>query len=420
MMATRKERGAAAPFVAASLFMLMMAAAWAVDASALYGGLRSDQTVADLACLAGAAELPGTNSAAFQQAAAIVKVNMPVLSAGSLTVAGNQAALVNASGDRAVFDAHVNGDPNRFRVTMRTREETSFARVAGMSSVDLEQVATCSGGFFQDRPDTVPFGALVGGFTGGIFAPNPCGTGSGNCGSLFIEGESNNEFVSGSANGVDVVVTPNVTGSGTQDCRTAASGASCDIVSSNTGMSASVMGDAMLARLDEPVHECQAWVRSGNRYNCDTLSQVLGGAPPTLTSVFASRPSWWDTSLYGAYSAANTTNHYYWDNPIAHCDSPRLVSLPIVSTNLSWKLGDPATGWPSGKKDMKVVGMYDVVILEPNADDDFAGSGNLKQISGAVVWFGPGATCYEGRLPYGSLNGGDGLYERLIRLEPNS
>ena len=147
---------------------------------------------------------------------------------------------------------------------------------------------------------------------------------------------------------------------------------------------------------------------------------MLGGAPSTLVSAYAARPGWWDTSLYGTYNSTNTTNHYWWNQPIAHCDSPRLVTIPIVADDLNWILGDAPTGWPSGKKDMKVVGMFDVVLLEPNGDEDFTGTRNLRQVTSAVVWFGPEATCWDGRLPYGTLNGGDGHPDRIVRLEPNS
>jgi hypothetical protein len=416
---SRSDRGAALPIVAAGLFLLMVAAAWAVDTSSFYGVLRADRTIADLACLAGSAELPGTSSQAIDQAASYTRTNWPAMQSASLTIGGDQGVLVNARGERVVYEARYNGDPALFRVEVSAIADTSFGRVAGVDSVDLGQIATCSGGDYRDRGLTIPFGALVGGFSGGLFAPNPCGTGSGNCGSLYITGETSGDFVNDIGSGVDVVVTPNPTGSAGDDCRTAPSGAECDIVSSNTGISAGQMGAGMLARLDDPVHECHSWVRSGNGYNCDSLSQVLGGSATPLTTAFPSKPAWWDVSLYGAYNAANTTNHYYWNQPIAHCDSPRLVTIPIVATELSWQLGDPATGWPSGKKDMKVVGMLDVVIIDPNGDDDFTGSSSLRRATAAVVWFGPDATCWDGRLSFGVLNGGDGHDERIVRLEPN-
>lgn len=413
------EKGATLPLVAAALFLLAVSAAWAIDVSGFYGTLRVDQTIADLACLAGAAELPGASSDAIRQAAEYTRANWPAMESAALTVAGHQGVLANARGERAVFTSRLDGDPVMFRVVVTATSDTSFGQVAGVDSVDLAQTATCSGGDYADRGHTIPFGALVGGFSGGLFAPNPCGSGSGNCGSLYITGESNSDFVNDTGAGPDVVVTPNPDGSAGTDCRTAPAGAECDVVSSNTGVAASVMGNAFLALLDEPVHECLSWVRSGNRYNCDSLSQVLGGSPTPLTTVFPSRPSWWDVSLYGAYNSANTTNHFYWNQPVAHCDSPRLVTIPIVAANLSWRLGDPPTGWPSGKKDMKVVGMFDVVIQRPNSDADFTGGSNLRRATASVVWFGPEATCWDGRVAFGTLNGADGHPERLVRLEPN-
>jgi hypothetical protein len=419
MIVAQHERGAALPFVAAAMLTLVLAAAWAVDVSSFYSGLRSDQTVADLSCLAGAAELPGTSSTAITEAAALARLNWPAMTSATLTTSGDTGVMADGNGNRMTFTARWGGDPAMFRVEVTERRSTSFGQAAGIENVDLRQVATCSGGDYPDRGATVPFGALVGGFNGGLFAPNPCGSGSGNCGSLFVTGDSNGDFINDSGSGVQAIVTPNPVSSPVQQCSTAAAGVECDQVSSNTGVSASIMGSAMLARLDDPVHSCTSWVRSGNNFNCDSLSQVLGGAPTTLMSEFPSTPSWWDTSLYGAYNAANTTNHYWWDAPVGRCDSPRWVSIPIVAEDLAWKLGDPPGSWPSGKKPMKVVGMFDAILLDPNSNDDFNGSANLKTITSAVIWLGPDATCWDGRLTVGVLNGADGHDQRLVRLEPD-
>ena len=58
----------------------------------------------------------------------------------------------------------------------------------------------------------------------------------------------------------------------------------------------------------------------------------------------------WETSLNGAYNAANTTSHFYFDGVIAKCDSPRLATIPIVSENLNWDLGDPNPAGPTGRR----------------------------------------------------------------------
>lgn len=411
------ERGATLPLVAAALFLLAVAAAWAVDVSAFYAGLRTDQTVADLACLAAAAELPEAGEA-IRQASAYTQANWPSMRSASLTLAGDQGVLAGPAG-RAVYTAGVDGDPELFQVVVTSDRAAGFGGVAGVDSVTLTQTATCSGRSPSQTRRVIPFGAPVGGFDGGLFAPHPCGGGAGNCGALFISGEGRSDFVRDTADGAPVAVTPNPVGTPTSDCRTVGAGEQCDLVGSRTGVAASAVGDALLALLDGPVHECRSWVRGGDSYNCDSSAQVLGGSPEPLMSRFTSRPAWWDTSLYGGYDTANTTNHFYWDQPIAHCDSPRLVAIPIVTADLAWKLGNAPSGWPSGRKDMKVVGMLDVIIQQPFSDADFTGSGNLKRATAAVIWFGPEATCVGGGAAYGVLNGSDQRNGRSVRLEPN-
>jgi len=409
------ERGAVAPFVAGSLMTLILAAAWAVDVSGFYAGLRGDQTIADLACLAGAAELPESPAAAVLAASDLTRVNWDDMAGAQLVTSGTEGSMMSPSGERVTFNAGWNGDTNSFRVTVSDISQTSFGKVAGIHDVTLRQEAVCSGGGFPDRGATVPFGVTVGGFSGALFGET-CD--SGNCGSLFLMGQANDEFVEDTASGASAVVTPNVSGSGGISCEAAAAGQECDIVTSNTGVSAAVMGDAVLARLVGRVGECGSWTRDGQLVNCDSVSQVLGGTPATLVSRFAAQPGWWDTSLYGAYDTTNTTNHFWWDQPIENCDSPRIVSLPIVAADLGWQLGDPPTGWPPGKKQMRVVGMFDAILTDPDANSDFRGSGNLKSLRAAVIWFGPGATCADGRVAFGVLNGADGHDDRVLRLDP--
>src|SRR5690606_27647687 len=100
VMRLRKDndRGAAALIVAGSLIFLFGMAALAVDTSDFYQTARVGQTTADLACLAGVAELPD-DSGAIDMAAAYTKANWPEMSGAALTSTGsNSAALADGNG----------------------------------------------------------------------------------------------------------------------------------------------------------------------------------------------------------------------------------------------------------------------------------------------------------------------------------
>ena len=75
-----------------------------------------------------------------------------------------------------------------------------------------------------------------------------------------------------------------------------------------------------------------------------------------------------------------------------------------MTSNLNWDLGDAHTGWPNGKKDMKIVGMLDVIVEEPYDAGDFQGNKNLKTAGASVIWYGPNAQCANGAA-VGVLNG---------------
>lgn len=66
----RRQDGYAALLAAAALLFLMGSAALAVDTSMFFQQARSEQRVADLACLAGAIELPESPGTAVEKACA--------------------------------------------------------------------------------------------------------------------------------------------------------------------------------------------------------------------------------------------------------------------------------------------------------------------------------------------------------------
>jgi hypothetical protein len=94
----------------------------------------------------------------------------------------------------------------------------------------------------------------------------------------------------------------------------------------------------------------------------------------------------------------DVSNHFYWNDVIAKCDSPRLISFPIVSSDLTWSeagyfSGKPFPVWPNGNKSMLVVGLYNGILVNPNGPEDFIGSGNLKEADSLIMWYGPDARC---------------------------
>jgi hypothetical protein len=392
------ESGFSALFVAICLFFLMGATALAVDVSGFYETARTDQTTADLACLAGVPNLPGDPAVARSSAAENVRRNFPALATATETTVGATLTLSDAFGNSALITTPVGADNDKMSVVVTETDQATFGRVLGANSVPIAQTAYCK--VFSAGGGTLPFGALPGGWAGGLQAPNPCGTSSGNCGALFIDRidgttGNNNILIKNISEGSDRELTPwlGPLGAGSNHC-TPSNAVVCHVVDTDTGVSAGALGTGFVQRFDDDPQRSCTMVVSGEALNCDSPSQVLGGAPqPLFAAMGGVQPSWWDTSLYGPWTAADTAAHHYWNDVIAKCDSPRFGAIPIVSSDMNWDLGDPNPGWPNGTKDMKIIGIYNVIITDPNDTGDFHGNGNLKQASSILMWYGPDARC---------------------------
>lgn len=404
------EKGATAVLVAAMLFFLMGAAALAVDVSDFYQDARTAQTTADLACLAGVAELPDDPNLAINTAAVYAQRNWPGMSGATLTISGNQGTLVDGNGNAVLFEAGYDGDDEKMRVAVTEISGTSFGRVLGAESVTIGQEAFCRKAVeISAGGGMLPFIAITGGWTGPLQIAPPCGPNSGNCGQLVVPRDDVNgvgpTLINNIASGIDRLLVPSLgPASNAVNCASVSAGEECSIGLSDPGVSASHAGNGFFDRLDnDPGATCTFSYRGGT-LNCDTPGQVLGGTWTALRTAFPTKPGWWDERLLGTYNATNTNLHYWYDGVVAKCDSPRLGGVPIVSENLNWNLGDPHEGWPNGKKDVKVVGLLDVIIEDPNAANDFQGNRNLQYASASVVWYGPNAVCADGS-PIGVLNG---------------
>lgn len=172
MRTLRGERGYAAMVTAAALLFLLGAAALAVDGSMFFQQARSEQRVADLACLAGAQELPGNPAGAVEMAASFLRPNHPDLSAldPMVTTAGAPGPGVNTykTGNFSIdVETPFNGNPTKMRVAVSQDRGTHFGRAIGSTSVEINQVAYCEVGSALGGGADMPFGVLSG-FTGGI------------------------------------------------------------------------------------------------------------------------------------------------------------------------------------------------------------------------------------------------------------
>ena len=391
------DRGISALWVAVVALFLVSAAALALDTSGFFNTAQTDQTTADLSCLAGVKEMPEDTTAAIDLAITYAVDNWPEMSGHSTSYAGTTGTYSDGAGNEIFVDAAYGGDPEKMNVRITEAAPVYFGKAIGADATPVVQEAHCRV-LEQSTGTGVPFGAPLGGFTGGMFGPNPCGTNSGNCGSLWIQrddvGGTGPTLINNIAKGPDRKLDDWLGNqAGSSSCYTVSAGDTCHRTDTDTGVSASHLGEGFLQRFEnDPGASCTTVV-GGRTINCDSPSDVLGSSPTPLTTAFASQPSWWEPSLYGDYNAANTTNHYYFDGVIAKCDSPRLARMPIVTEDLNWDIGDPDTDWPNGVKEIKFVDFYWLIIRDPNDPGDWQGSGNLKSANGIVMWWGPNTEC---------------------------
>lgn len=393
----KTDDGFSAIWVAVVALFLVASAALAVDTSGAFGTAQTDQNTADLACLAGVVELPNNATAGIDVAVAYAVENWPAMSGHTTTVAGTTGTYGDGNGNEVSIDAAYGGDPSKMHVRVTEIQDTWFAKVIGAPNVTIVQEAWCRVNE-QSSGTGLPFGAPIGGFTGGIFGPNPCGSNSGNCGSLWIPRDdvagTADTLINNIAKGPDRMLDDWLgNAAGSSHCESVNTGDTCHRLDTDTGVSAAHLGEGFLQRLEnDPGATCTTTV-SGRTINCDSASQVLGSAPNSLLSAFPSQPSWWEPSVHGVYGAATTANHYYFDGIIAKCDSPRLARMPIITEDLNWDVGDPDTDWPNGKKEVKIVGFYWVILDNPDGSSDFTGSGSIKTADGIVMWWGPNTEC---------------------------
>lgn len=392
------EKGMAAIWVAMIVFFLMGAAAIAVDASGAFNTARTDQNTADLSCLAGVRELPDDPSRAISTTIDYAVANWPAISGQTLTpLSATTAEYTDGTGNSIYVDVAYDGDPSKAYVRVEEMSDTFFAQVLGADSVPVSQEAWCRVDASTAGGGGLPFGAQPGGFNGDLQTLNPCETG--NCGPIVIDRDdvsgTSATLIKNIADGPDRTLVPDLGTLTNANCWDVSAGDDCSVVKTDPGVSASHLGEGMLQRLEKGGN-VQPLCSFGSRdFNCDSMADILGASPTPLSSLGAPPPGW-NNHLHGDFSTVSLANHYYYNGVVARCDSPRLGFMPIVSENLGWDLGDPVPPFPNGKKNVKVVGFYWVIIEDPDNANDWKGSGNLKSSSADIIWFGTSATCANG------------------------
>lgn len=414
------QRGVSAVITAGSLLLLMGAAAIAVDVSGFYEQASSQRRAADLACLAGVAELPQNPTLAVSTAAEFVAPNHPRLAdLPALPDGGSIAAGINlyTVGDHAVeIETPFNGSSTRMRVSILQSAGTTFARAIGANQVDILEYAVCEVGSGVAGGD-MPWGMLTG-FTGGIinYGQNQCtlnGNNNSQCSGLAIPRQNDpagSQFVVTTANnyvanmvaglnwglgpgaGPDILCPMNGVPqpSDPNPCNRVATVSGDDpskvyrgIISGFTGNNPPFPG-ANIGYL-EPLHGNNASLSfGGDTYDGHDMPDILqcaGGCPTAVQSL-----GWTDSTAHPVVTVTRITE----------CDCRRLARVPIVS-NFPTNAGncgnyDPNDPTQLNSCSARIVGFQWVWLLRPFfngtvdangdgiIDNDFANSGSGNQV----------------------------------------
>lgn len=391
-----EDAGAVIVVAALSMFAVMALAALAIDGGLSHNERSRAQNGADNAALAGAW--------------AVCEGRDPV-AAATATAAAN--GLGSPSSD-ALVDVIDLGD-GAVQVTIDLSRQAEFGNAIGTDSIGVSATAIASCNSRREGAGAIPFGVPPSGFSGGLQAPNPCGLNSGNCGRMYSYrldgiGDVGDDTRKNIAQGTDRILIPWTTGDSYVNCSVEIDEPECNVLPSNTGVSAGQLGDGFIERLSDTDGADRTFTYKSNELNGDTLADVLGSATSKRLDVAfpgMTPPAAWKAGIHGDWGdpAIDLSKHMWITGEIEKCDSPRLASTLIVTADMTYDPAfyNPVVGhpdpWPSGSKPMKVLGHYFIYIENPNEADDFQGSGNLKAASAVVLWLDPGVTCEDGTLP---------------------
>lgn len=420
------DRGFAAVWVAVVLLFLIGSAALAVDASEFWEDARFEQTVADLACLAGVRHLPEDPDTARQKAVDFTKANWDVTRMLAPVVTGSgEVTLSDGTGNRVVITAPF-GDPTKMRVHVTQEPPTHFGRVIGATSVTVVQEAYCQ--TLGLGPGTLPFGDLPGGMDQYLQSPPPCGASQGNCARLDIDrndtGGINNRVAMNIAYGADREVTIYDPTVGARTC--SPSGVDpCNFVSTFTGSNVPQNTTGMLkgglfgvgagdGRLENPAfaNPAKIWNYSGSPEDGDSLDDVAVYTFPAP----GSPPAWYSEAINGPW----TDNYFVTELKSNGCASPRIVRTPIlvVASQYDDWAADPegyTPTWPPGtSQDMYVVGFHWAFIDKPAQASDVGPGPQLRRIEAIPLQLADDILCVGPNAPTRPFQPGDPKVIRLV------
>lgn len=408
---SRNDHGIATIWVAVIFMFLAASAAIAIDASGAFGLAQTDQNISDLACLGGAPELPD-DTAAINNAYVYAVANWPEMDGLTPTVVGSTATYDKGDGNILYIDAAYGGDTSTMLVRTTRVGETYFGKMIGQDEMTVVQEAACSGQSVTTGTGMLPVGALTGSWSGDLF--DCAAKVTGNCGALSPGGGGANAYRDAVANGIIGSFVRHhgnhnipFEGQSTIDCMAIP----CNVTRTEPGNMVGPWNQGLAIRFNTPSEPC---TEDGWFYNCTIEDAVYGGESVVpLSGAAASRgvseaelksELGWDDSIHGTFDAAKAATlpnarHFYYNGNTLDCDSPRFATVPIIDNDLDWAPGFPSSGWPNGKKDMKMIGFYTIYIREPDTVADLGGP-----MDADIIWFGPNAMCEDQTAfqPFGS------------------
>jgi hypothetical protein len=414
---------------AAALLFLLGAAALAVDSSLFFQQARSEQRVADLACLAGAQELPEAPALAVEKAASFLRPNHPDLAALDPMVTASLAPPVvglntYTTGNFTIeIETPVNGKSTQMRVAVSQDRGTHFGRAIGTDTVTINQEAYCEVGSALGAGADMPFGVLTG-FSGGIvnFEQNQCtlnNQSSDSCSGLKIprhddppgsqENNPTGNYIANMIAGINWDLDPAVN----QLCETVlGSFEPCNRVATTSGSDPNKIYDGLIAGRSslgfagadigylERHHTI--YCHSTDCYDGHTLEEVAdcAGGP-------AACPTPRDTITWEEEIASGT---FVPPAPvtlteIGDCDCPRFARIPVVDAfpTSDCTVTDPEDATQVNKCTARVLDFEWIYIMRPFYNgasppnvpgefyDDFGGNmgETVKTIAAVVINFDP-------------------------------
>lgn len=395
------DSGISVIWVAVVFIFLIASAALAIDVSGSFGAARTDQNTADLSCLAGVRELPD-ETAAINTAVAYIDANWPEMTGSNLTITLPTAVYSSIGGNSVFIDADYGGGGDTMYIETTEIKPNSFAGAVGQQTTTVTQDAACSGKRVHTGTGMLPIGALAGSWNGDLF--DCAGKVTGNCGALSPQGGGGSAYRDAVGNGVTGNFLKHHGDEGDDDLQTGEPRIDCfaDPCNATKTETGNMVGPFRQGLGDRFAVPGVATCTDPPPFNCDSINDVFGGTLETLDTAYTADPSffsWWEPSLYGdiataKLAAAPLAEHFYYNDELLLCDSPRLATIPIVNwpgnnKPLNWDIGDAPGTLPNGKKFMKIIGFYTIYIREPNTVAEI-GSGPMEA---DVIWFGPDAKC---------------------------